>query len=54
MTSLNISLKNIVYRIELQKRLPWLAISEKEEKVNDTASTVTTEASMQPTQQATA
>lgn len=29
------------YRIELQKRLPWLAISEKEDKVADTTSAVT-------------
>lgn len=37
------------YRIELQKRLPWLAIIEKEEKPNvETASNVTTEASQAP------
>lgn len=29
------------YRIELQKRLPWLAIIEKEDKLADTASAVT-------------
>lgn len=29
------------YRIELQKRLPWLAIIEKEDKTADTTSTVT-------------
>lgn len=29
------------YRIELQKRLPWLAIAEKEDKPTDAASAVT-------------
>ncbi|XP_055300002.1 opsin, ultraviolet-sensitive-like [Sitodiplosis mosellana] len=40
------------YRIELQKRLPWLAISEKEEKVADGVSVTTQEGTV--TQQATA
>lgn len=30
------------FRIELQRRLPWLAINEKNEKCTDTASMVTT------------
>lgn len=30
------------FRIELQQRLPWLAINEKEEKPNETASAATT------------
>lgn len=37
------------YRIELQKRLPWLAIVEKEDKVNDATSTVTEVPSVQQT-----
>lgn len=42
------------YRIELQKRLPWLAISEKEEKITDATSMVTTDGNVPAAQQATA
>lgn len=37
------------YRIELQKRLPWLAIVEKEDKAPDATSTVTEVPSVQQT-----
>lgn len=37
------------YRMELQKRLPWLAIHEKEEKIADTPSIVTDVQSIQQT-----
>lgn len=37
------------YRIELQKRLPWLAIVEKDDKMADTVSAVTEVPSAQQT-----